>query len=75
MKPDVNTLPGSKGQAESWCGIQSSGYLNKKGTPNGADAKFNKMPPGTDIENQVVADIRELPMKTLTNLSYPGDGW
>ena len=56
-------------------GFQTSGYINKKGTPHGDGATFNAMPPGMDITNQDVTDQRPLPMKKLTSLSYPGDGW
>lgn len=55
-------------------GFQTDGYLDKKGTPQG-DVKFNHMPPGMEIENQVMADIRGLPVKKVVDESYPGDGW
>lgn len=50
------------------------GAIDKKGTPQGEAARFNKMPPGMDITNQEVADIRDMPMRKLTDLSYPTDG-
>ena len=53
----------------------TSAYIVKKGTPEGESAHFNAMPPGMNIEDQVVADIRPMPMKKLTSESYPGDGW
>jgi len=53
----------------------TSSYIDKKGTPSGDGAHFNAMPPGMDIADQAVADIRPLPLKTLTSESYPGDGW
>jgi hypothetical protein len=56
-------------------GIQSTGFIDKKGTPSGMDAKFNKLPPGENIENQECADVRSLPYKEITPLGYPGDGW
>ena len=49
-------------------------HIDKKGTPSGDGARFNKMPPGEDISDQEVADIRDLPMKTVVPVSYPGDG-
>lgn len=55
-------------------GFVTEGYIDKKGTPNGADAKFNEMPPGMMIE-QPLSDIRDMPMKKITDLSYPGDGY
>lgn len=57
-------------------GFQTSGYITKKGTPNGADAKFNYLPPGMNIDRQECADIRPLEMKQIVSASgYPGDGW
>lgn len=56
-------------------GFQTTGYINKKGTPYGEGVMFNKMPPGMDIGNQDVVDIRDMPMKRLTDESFPGDGW
>lgn len=55
-------------------GFQTEGYIFKKGTPQGESAMFNKMPPGMDITNQDVTDQRNMPMKKLTDLDYPGDG-
>ena len=48
--PDVGTLPSSGGASLDKDGIRDSGYLDKKGTPSGMEAKFNKLPPGTNIE-------------------------
>jgi hypothetical protein len=73
--PDVGTLPRSGGQMVEKDGINDTGYLTKKGTPSGERAMFNKLPPGTNIEDQAVADIREEPIKMWSGgLSYPGDG-
>jgi hypothetical protein len=73
--PDVGTLPSSGGQSIDKDGIKDTGYLDKKGTPSGERAMFNMLPPGTNIEDQKVADIREMPMKMYDRgLSYPGDG-
>lgn len=51
-----------------------SDYIDKKGTPYGEAAKFNMMPPGMDISNQENSDIREMPLKQIIDLGYPGDG-
>jgi hypothetical protein len=72
---EENVLPSSGGAALEKTGIKDNGYLTKKGTPSGESAKFNKLPPGMDIEDQSVCDIRAMPMKTVVNLGYPGDGW
>lgn len=56
-------------------GFDDSGYLVKKGTPYGEQAKFNYLPPGMEIDNQENKDIRAMPFKELTDMSYPGDGW
>jgi hypothetical protein len=56
-------------------GFQDSGYIDKKDTAYGESAKFNKMPPGMDIENQESCDIRAMPFKKVVDISYPGDGW
>lgn len=73
--PDVGTLPKSGGGKLDKDGVNDTGYLDKKGTPSGMEAKFNVLPPGTNIDDQSVADIRELPMKMWGGgLSYPDDG-
>jgi hypothetical protein len=73
--PDVGTLPASGGASLEKDGINDTGYLTKKGTPSGESAKFNMLPPGTNIEDQAVADIREEPLKLYKHgLSYPDDG-
>jgi len=73
---EENVLPKSGGQAVEKTGVKDSGYLTKKGTPSGMDAKFNCLPPGMNIEDQEVKDIRGQEMKTWTGgLSFPGDGW
>lgn len=56
-------------------GFQTEGYIDKKGTPYGDSATFNRMPPGMDISDQEVVDIRSMQLKTVTDISYPGDGW
>ena len=56
-------------------GFQIDGYLDKKGTVYGEAAKLNMMPPGMDISAQVMSDIRNMPLKKVVDISYPGDGW
>ena len=73
--PDVGVLPDSSKMAGGErVGIKDSGYLNKKGT-TGEQTLMLSMPPGTNIENQKLSDQNEMPMKTVTSLGYPGDGW
>jgi len=73
---DVNVLPQSGGEMLEKAGVNNNGYLVKKGTPYGAEVFFNSLPPGMDITDQEMADIREETMKTWSGgLSYPGDGW
>lgn len=75
-RPDVGVLPTSEKTAGGEkVGVKDSGYLDKKGTPSGDGAHFNKLPPGVNIEDQAVADIRAMPMKTITPSGFPGDGW
>jgi hypothetical protein len=56
-------------------GFITDGYLDKGGTPYGEAAKFNFLPPGMDISNQENAEIHSMPLRKLTEESYPGDGW
>lgn len=75
-KPDVGVLKSStKMVGNELVGIKDEGYLDKKGTPSGEGAHFNKMPPGMNIEDQAVADIRAMPFKQVTPSGFPGDGW
>jgi hypothetical protein len=72
---EYSVLPSSGGKSLDKDGIQNTGYLDKKGTPSGEAAAFNMLPPGMNIEDQKVADIRSQPMKMYeSGLSYPGDG-
>jgi hypothetical protein len=59
---------------ENDTGFVKSGYINKKGTPQGDSATFNRMPPGMDISNQETSDQRDMPLKKVVDQSYPGDG-
>jgi len=72
---DLGVLPNSGGESLDKSGIHNEGYLVKKGTPYGVNAMFNSLPPGMDISDQELSDQREMPMKTVVNLGYPGDGW
>jgi hypothetical protein len=74
--PDIGVLPKSGGESVEKTGIMDTGYMDKKGTPSGLTAMFNMLPPGSNIEDQKIADIREEPMKMYAGgMSYPGDGW
>ena len=73
---EVGVLPSSGGETLDKAGIKDTGYLMKKGTPSGLDARFNYLPPGMNIEEQSNADIRDEKMITYSGgISYPGDGW
>jgi hypothetical protein len=73
---DMDVLPDSAHMAgNEMVGIKDSGYLVKKHVPMGNNANFLSLPPGMDIEDQENADIRKMPMKTVTAMGYPGDGW
>jgi len=72
---DENVLPTSEGETLEVAGIKDNGYLTKKGLPFGVAVFYNTLPPGMDIEDQELADIRQQPYKEITDLGYPGDGW
>ena len=75
--PDIDVLPDSSRMAgNEKVGVKDNGYLDTKGTPSGMDARFNELPPGSNIDNQKVADIRPMELKNYKGgISYPGDGW
>lgn len=75
--PDIDVLPDSaKMERNQKVGVQDNGYLDKKGTPSGMDARFNQLPPGSDITDQKVADIRPMELKVYKGgIDFPGDGW
>lgn len=56
-------------------GFITDGYLDKQGTHFGEAAKFNFLPPGMDISNQLNTAINEMPLRKIVAESYPGDGW
>lgn len=72
---DVNVLPDSGGQSLEKSGVKDNGYIVKKNLPFGVDAFYNSLPPGMNIADQEISDIRDMKMKTITGLGYPGDGW
>lgn len=74
---DVDVLPDSAEMVgNEKVGIEDSGYLVKKNLQFGANAMYNSLPPGMDIEDQEVSDIRREEMIAYTGgLGYPGDGW
>jgi hypothetical protein len=74
---DVGVLPDSaKVVGDERVGICNHDYLTKKGlVEGGANVMLHSLPPGMNIEDQENADIRKMPMKTVTAMGYPGDGW
>lgn len=56
-------------------GFDASGsQIYKQGTPYGEGAYFNQLPPGHDISDQALLAAYEMPLKRITDMSYPGDG-
>jgi hypothetical protein len=73
---DMNQLSDTgKMAGNEMVGVKNNGYLTKKDLPYGVEVFYNTLPPGSDIEDQEIADIREMKMKTITPLGYPGDGF
>ena len=74
---DVNVLPDSGMMAgNEMVGIKNNGYIAKKALEFGVNAFYNSLPPGMDIEDQEISDIREMQMVVYEGgLSFPGDGW
>jgi hypothetical protein len=74
MIPDEGVLPKSGGGSLDKDGVDNEGYINKKDTPAGVNAFFNSLPPGMEIDDQELADIRKMPMLAYRGgHSYPGD--
>lgn len=73
--PNVKGMQSLQNDIGEMSGFQTTGYIDKKGTPYGEAAKFNYLPPGMDITNQEMTDQRPMPMRKLVAESYPGDGW
>jgi hypothetical protein len=72
---DIKGMSSSKGSDSEMTGFVTSGYIDKRGTPHGEAARFNMMPPGMDITDQVTTEQHPMPFKTVTAMGYPGDGW
>ena len=74
---DVDVLPDSAMMAKNeMVGARNSGYLAKKGLEFGVNAFYNSLPPGMDIEDQELCDIRKMELRVFEGgLGYPGDGW
>ena len=74
---DVGVLADSAELAgNEMVGVRNSGYLSKKGLEFGVNALYNTLPPGMDIEDQEVSDIRKMEMVAYEGgVSFPGDGW
>ena len=74
---DVDVLPDSSEMVKNeMVGARNSGYLAKKGLEFGVNAFYNSLPPGMDIEDQELCDIRVMEMRAYEGgLGYPGDGW
>jgi hypothetical protein len=73
---DESVLPKSKQPSVDVAGINNTGYIVKKGTPYGVNAFLNTLPPGMDIEDQEIADIRtQEQVNIVDHRGYPGDGW
>jgi hypothetical protein len=75
ITPPVEGMGSTQNDIGEKSGFQTSGYIDKKGTPYGEAAKFNQMPPGMELSDQTMADIRPMALKKITSESYPGDGW
>ena len=75
INPAIKGLGGTYNDIGEVSGFVVDGYLDKGGTEFGEAAKFNFMPPGMDIGNQMNAEIHEMKLYKLTAESYPGDGW
>lgn len=71
---NIQSLHDDIGEKSGFDG-NTANYIVKKGTPYGEAAKLNFLPPGMDISNQEMKDIRNMEFKTLVDTSFPGDGW
>ena len=71
----ISGIAGMHNDIGEMSGFATDGYLDKQMTPYGEAAKFNFLPPGMDIGNQVNAEIHDMPLRILVAESYPGDGW
>jgi hypothetical protein len=71
----ISGISGTYNDIGEVSGFITDGYMEKNGTPYGEAAKFNYLPPGMDISNQMNAEIHAMPMRMVVEASYPGDGW
>lgn len=72
---DEGVLPNSGGESLDKDGVKNTGYITKKGLEFGADAFYNVLPPGMNIEDQENIDSRKQPFYEYSGgLSYPMDG-
>lgn len=68
-------FPESGGRSIDKDGIDNHDYITKKGLQFGANAFYNSLPPGQDIDDQENSDIRRMDMRTYQGgVSYPTDG-
>ncbi len=74
---DIEVLPDSGEMAgNEMIGVRNSGYLAKKGLEYGVNSMTFSLPPGMDIEDQEISDIREMQLVVYDRgMSFPGDGW
>lgn len=72
--PTMDGLHDDIGEKSGFAG-STDHYIIKKGTPYGEAAKFNFLPPGMDINDQEMRDIRDMPFRQVVDMSYPEDGW
>jgi hypothetical protein len=74
---DLEVLPDSAEVAgNEMVGVRNSGYITKKGLEFGVNAMTFSLPPGMDIEDQEISDIRREELVVYERgMSYPGDGW
>ncbi len=56
-------------------GFITNGFIDKRDTPYGENAKLNYLPPGDEIENQAMRVINAMPYRKVVEESYPADGW
>lgn len=74
---DVDNLADSAEMVRNeMVGVRNNGYLAKKELEFGVNAFYNTLPPGMDIEDQELSDIRQMEMVAYEGgLGFPGDGW
>jgi hypothetical protein len=75
VSAQISGLGGTHNDIGELSGFITDGYLEKNGMGLGEDLKLNFLPPGMDISNQMNAEIHEMPLRTVVDISYPGDGW